>query len=385
MAVAVAALSAAGFSAGFTPGNVVALRVGETTNTTTLTANATVCFLDEYNPVSSNTLVQRIDLTYGTPNLFTVLGTAANFDGTIHVSNDNQYIIIGGYNCAPGTATPHLNDASVTPRIFARVKISDGSLDTSVKITTSAVTGVIRAATSPNGIDFYAGMYQTVSPNTSSVYYTNASMAGNATDILIPPSVFHSASPTYSVRDVLTYNNQLYFASGNLSAGRINGLYSIGTGFPTSANTNITTVCAGLYAASPTPGFFTAAMVQTAIESYTPNVAGGRFFSADSATARCLTKYTYDGSVWTQTGLFGGFTLQGIGCALGKSPSNTDVVFYSQATGNPNNRIYMVDRNTAAVSDVAQASTTSGVVYTLLRGLAFIPAATAHVDGWTLY
>jgi hypothetical protein len=368
-------------AAGFTAGNIVAVRVGYTTSTTTLTTAAAPVFLDEYNPVSSNSLVQRIDLTNATATPFTVSGTAAQFDGTIHVSADNKYLVVGGYACAVGTATPYTQDCSAINRVIAKIKLSDGSIDMSTKITSSGVTGLLRAVTSTNGTDFWVAMNQTVAPNFSTIYYTNPSLAGNAIDVLQPVTDFHSGSTTYSTRDVLTYNNNLYCVLGNISAGRINGLYQVGSGFPTNANNSLTTVTAGLYSQT-----ITLSMVQTAIESYTPNVSGGRFFAADAVAARSLIRWTYNGTSWTEGDQFGGATLAAIGCALGKDPSNNDVVFYTQGTGNPNNKLWMADRNTGAATEIAQGlATPTSQVYSLLRGLAFVPPAQAEVNGWSMY
>lgn len=376
--------SGSAMAAGFTPGNVVALRVGD--GNTALSTNAAPIYLDEFTPTSPGTLVQTIDVTTATATEVCLVGTFAssNFEGVISLSQDKQYVIIGAYACAVGTPSIQATTADNVNRVMARVKLSDGTVDTSIKVTTSVVTGNVRGAASTNGTDFYLANYQQAAPNDSNLYYTNASMAGDVIPVMAP-----STGTSHALRGVDIFNGQLYAMLGNLGTGNPNGLFAVATGVPNTASNPVTGV-PGLSGVSPFQNF-----EQFAIESYSPGVSGGRAWIADQVASQALTKWDYDGTNWTKTTNFGRTTgfpavvgaegsngLFTFGCALGQDSASNPVVFASVASANPNNSIRMMNRNDATTNQVvAQASTGSTTVATF-RGLVVVPAAVSAVRDW---
>lgn len=355
-------------AAAITPGNVVVLRVGD--GSATLSTAAFPSFLDEYtpgSPTTSGTLVQTIGLTTATANLFTNVGTfaASNLEGLISLSADRQYVVVGGYQCAVGQTTPYTSAADAIARVMAKVKISDGSVDTSIKITTSGVTGNIRGIASTDGSDMYAAMNQQASPNVSTIYYTNGTLAGNVVDILANPQTTY-ATPTYSMRSIGIFAGQLYGVMGNLTGTRPNGLYKAGVGIPTSANNLMTTVVASLFPFKN--------MEQFGFESMSPT-GSGRVFIGDQATADAITRWDFNSGGFTETANLGSTTIFTYGVALGQDSLGTPVVFAGGGSANPNNKIRRVDRNGGTAYDVAQSDSRSGN-FQIYRGIVVIPDAT---------
>lgn len=377
-------MATSAIAAGLTQGHVVALRVGD--NTTQNNTTTGRVFLDEFlttggtslSSVTSTTeLVQSIDvsaLANAGGSQFSLIGQeATNIEGMLNISNDNKYIVFGGYLVAPGTAgSIQFTSASVNNRGMARVKIADGSADFSLKLTSASITGNIRGAYSTNGNDFYAATFDTAS-GLGQLYYINSSMPiGSEIGMLGPPT----AGTVQAPRNVTGYQGNLYITQGNTGAGRSNGIYQVGSGFPTTDNQAQTTIVAGL---APFKN-----MEQFAFESLNAPTSG-RLWIADQATADSMTKWDLSAGTWTETGAnVGTQTIFTFGCALGKDVNNNDVVFATMGSANPNNSIRMINRNTAAVTYIAQFSTGATLVGTY-RGLVVVPPPPAEVKDWSKY
>lgn len=380
---ALLSITVGAFAGGFTPGNVVALRVGD--GAAAAATNASNIFLDEFTPAAPGTLVQSIGLTTATVNPVTLTHQmSTQLEGVINVSQDGRYIVVGAYGCAAGTATPASTTADSIHRVMVRVKLSDGSVDTSLNIAATTVTGALRSAYSTNGTDFYAATYQTASPNTSQIYYTNSSINGDAIPIMTPPPV------TPGLRSLGMFGGQLYTVFGISNNGAQNGLYAVGTGTPTTSNNAITTMAAGINTATAF-----ANMEQFAFESYVPGVSGRIWIGDQAATANgALTVWDYNGTAWSKTasnfGSLAGYPggvgsgIFTFGCALGQDTSANNVVFVTVGSANPNNSIRMVRRTDSSTNyTVSQASTGSTLVSTY-RGLVVVPPVTAVRD-WKKY
>ncbi len=90
-------------AASFSAGNLVVYRVG--TGAAALNNASTAVFLDEYTP--SGTLVQSIPLPTadsGANQTLTAAGNATS-EGLLTRSTDGSYIVLTGYDVAPGTAS----------------------------------------------------------------------------------------------------------------------------------------------------------------------------------------------------------------------------------------------------------------------------------------
>src|SRR5262245_5998952 len=84
----------------FTQGTLVVVRVGD--GSATIGTTATAVFLDEY--ATTGTLVQTIAMptaVSGSNKICTVKGTAVS-EASLTLSADGRYLLLGGYNKAPG-------------------------------------------------------------------------------------------------------------------------------------------------------------------------------------------------------------------------------------------------------------------------------------------
>src|SRR5438046_4359269 len=88
-------------ASGFTLGNLVVYRVGD--GSASLNASATPVFLDEFTP--SGTLVQSVAMptvVNGSNKKLTASGSATT-EGFLTRSADGRFIVLAGYDAAPGT------------------------------------------------------------------------------------------------------------------------------------------------------------------------------------------------------------------------------------------------------------------------------------------
>ncbi|RZK61047.1 MAG: hypothetical protein EOO59_06020, partial [Hymenobacter sp.] len=211
-------------TATFTPGNVAVVRVGD--GSAALTTAATAEFVDEYT--LSGTKVQSIALPTadnGTVRAFTNSGTATSDNLTR--SADGRYLLLAGYNAAPGTAGIV---TSTVPRLVARIG-ADGTVDTNTRITDAFSGTNIRTAVSTDGSNFY------VSGGNSGIRYLPFGNTGATTAL--------SGGTVVNFRILGLAGGNLYASS---ATGSNYGLNQIGTGLPTAAGATVT----------PLPGFPTA-------------------------------------------------------------------------------------------------------------------------------
>src|SRR6478752_7341822 len=101
LATAVALATASAIAAPFTPGNLVVLQIGDG-NTSVSGASVSV-FLKEFTVAGAP--VQTINIPDTTAGArLTVTGSSTS-SGHLSVSTNGQYILLGGFDLAPGTAS----------------------------------------------------------------------------------------------------------------------------------------------------------------------------------------------------------------------------------------------------------------------------------------
>ena len=142
----------------------------------------------------------------------TLTGNGVN-EGYLGLSGNGQFLTLGGYNIAPGTATPSSAAASATPRTIGLIKLSNGSVDTATAIS-SGTSGNIRSAATMDGTAFWA------SSSGANVGYLAYGAPTAATQLSTTPS---------NIRVTRILNNQLYVSSANTSPPLL-GLGTIGIG-----------------------------------------------------------------------------------------------------------------------------------------------------------
>ncbi len=172
-----------------TPGNMVAVRVGD--GVTPLTAAAAPVFLDEYTV--GGVLVQSIALpttSSGGQHACTQSGVSAT-EGIITQSVDGRYLMVTGFDAPPGTANVAATPSTSVPRVIARIGM-DGSVDTSTGLTNAFSLGALVSAVSPDGAEYWlvgstgsaatasGGVRHTVHGASSSTSVSSAILDGTA-------------------------------------------------------------------------------------------------------------------------------------------------------------------------------------------------------------
>lgn len=326
--------------AAFTAGNFVVYRVGN--GASALSAAAAPVFLDEYT--ASGTLVQSIAMPIadsGANQTLTSAGSSTT-EGFLTRSADGRFLLLGGYDAAPGTAALSGTTAAAVNRVVARIDAA-GNVDTTTTLGTAFSGGNIRGVASTNGTDIWA-----VGSNTGVVYTTfgatsSTVIANNATNL----------------RSVNIFDGQLYTSSG---AGTLR-LDTVGTGTPTTTGQTITAL-PGVSITATINGYFFADLSAA--------VAGvDTLYIADEASGAGLTKYSLVGGAWTLNGTIVAPTLRGLtgsvsGTNVSLIVSNATTISAFTDTSGYNGAL------TGSLTSIVTAGTN-----TAFRGVALAPAAAA--------
>jgi uncharacterized protein len=326
--------------AAFTAGNFVVYRVG--TGAAALTSAATAVFLDEYT--STGTLVQSIALPTtdsGANQSFTSAGSSTS-EGLLTRSADGRYLLLGGYDAAPGTATIAATTAAAVARVVARVDAA-GAIDTTTTLGTAFSTGNIRGVASTNGTDIWA-----VGSNTGVVYAT----FGATSSTLI-------ANNLTNMRSVNVFDGQLYVSSGS-GALRLD---TVGTGTPTVAGQTIAAL----------PGISTTATINSYFfADLSAAVAGvDTLYVADETGGAGLTKYSLVAGTWTLNGTIVAPTLRGLTGSVSGNNVSLIVANATAISGFTDTSGY-----NGALTGTLTAIVSAGV-NTNFRGVALAPVAAA--------
>ena len=332
----------------FTPGNFVAVRVGD--GSATLTSAAAPVFLAEYTP--TGTLVQTIPLPTAdaSPNFsFTNSGTAGS-DDNLTRSADGRYLVLTGYDATPGTAAVTGTTAAATNRLIGRVG-ADGTFDTSTRISDAFSATNFRSAASADGTTFYAA------GGNSGIRYLPFGNAG--------PTTALSTGAVANFRAINIFGGNLYVSS---AANPNYGVNQIGTGLPTAAGAAVTLLPGFPTASGPSPyGIYFADLSATV-----PGL--DVVYVADDNTNGGIQKWSLVNNTWTLNGTIGGSTtalLRGItGTATGSS-----VRLLASGGGG----IYAVadnaGYNAAPSTSALPAPLVTPAANTAFRGIALAPVA----------
>jgi hypothetical protein len=321
------------YAATFTPGNLVVVRVG--TGAVALNNQSTATFLDEYTP--AGVYVQTITLptaASGGSAALTLQGTSTS-EGFLEFCPNAPYLTLGGYNVAPGTATPGTVAASTINRVVGRVDMS-GNVDTTTAINTGT-SGNIRSVTSDNGLQFW------VSSSSASVGYVSALGASSALQL--------SATAPTNIRVTRDVNGQLYITS---ASGTFLGLGTLGSGLPTTAG--------------QTPSLLNGFPTTTGPSPYDFFLSGNDAWVADDRTtgAGGIQHWTLSGGLWSLS-----YTLAPSGTTgvrgLAVDLSGTSPILFGTTTDNK--IVEFVDTGSGATPTFIL----TGASNTALRGLVLIP------------
>jgi len=328
-------------AAPFTAGNLVVYRVGD--GAAALASNATAVFLDEYT--TAGVLVQSIAMPIAAagPNLALTASGTATTEGFLSRSQDGVYLVVPGYDAAPGTAG--VTTSTTIARVMGRVD-SSAAINTTSSYVDATTSGNIRSTASLDGSRFWA------SGSTQGVRTVALGGSGAATLV---------STTATNLRQIGIFGSQLYIGSG---AGTIR-MGTVGSGTPITTGNTMTAL----------PGFPTAA--PTAVNGYLfadldAGVAGvDTLYVADEGN-NVISKWCLVSGTWTARGTVVLTTARGLtGTVSGSTvalyatggAAGTPVVTITDSSG------YNANLTGAVTTIVATAGTNRA-----FRGIVMAPA-----------
>ena len=342
--IALISLCPALWAAAFTPGNLVVVRVG--TGTATLSSAATAAFVDEYTP--AGVLVQSIALPTAAsgPNRKLTLSGTATSEGALALSVDGKYLLLAGYDAAPGTASITSSSAASVNRVVARAA-PDGTVDTTTALTDFSTGSNPRSAVSTDGTALW------VAGGAGGARYATF---GGTTSVQL-------STTTTNLRVLGIYTGQLYTSSASGSTR----LATIDGGLPTTAGQTIVNL----------PGFPTSGGSPYGFFFATLGAGPGpdTVYVADDSSGAGLQKYSLVGGSWT---LNGTIVIANLRAVTGRVAGSTVTLYAASGTSTAagGGAIYTYT-DTAGYNAAPSGTVTTlatAATNTTFRGLAFAPA-----------
>lgn len=362
-------------AAAFTGDNLVIYRVGPGSGAGgSVDDSATQVFLDEYT--LTGTLVQSIPMpttVSGLNKRLTATGSASS-EGLLTRSTNGLYLVLAGYNAAPGTQGGVLvggtaGDIAIgnshpvlVNRVVARVDHA-GNVDTTTALTdaytgTAASVANVRGVTSTNGTDIW--LTGTGTPSSSAgIRYTTLG-ATTSTQL--------STTPT-NLRGANIFDGQLYVSA---STGTTR-MAAVGIGTPTTSGQTTTNLPGFTTTGSPYAFYFA---------DLTGTVAGVDTLYVAFEISDEIQKWSLVGGSWTMNGSYAlsnptgltGFTTPSTSSVTLFATNVTDLYTVTDTSG----------YNVAPTGTVTSIATrpVSNIVF---RGVAFAPlsptAASSLISG----
>lgn len=336
----------------FTAGNLAIVRIGD--GTTPVSGTAYQISIVEYTTTGT--------ATGAATTLSSVsLSASATSEGALTLSADRNYLALAGYQAATGTAT--VNGATANANRVAVLIPASGTanVSTTAPQATNYNANNVRGAVTSNGTDVWMCGTGTAG-TTGGVRYKTVNTSTDGVQIATAPT---------NARTVNIFNNQLYLSTGSTPIG----IYSVGTGLPTSA---IGGAATSLFTSGGSPYAFLIYDVNT---DGTPDL----IYIADDGTGSTggIRKYSFESGTWTDRGCMqaGGIStatgtpVRGL-CGVRNNTSGSVTLY---ATGSTN--AYSVTDATAfnaAPTATLTSIVASGTGY-VFRGIAFTPGAVVPV------
>lgn len=272
LGLTISSLSPGAHGGAFTGGDIAVYRVGD--GVSGLVNTGAQVFIDEYSP--TGTLVQSIAVPANTTTGLVASGTASS-EGLLSRSADGLALLFTGYSSAIPAASSLSGTTSASVNRVVAILNQAGTLDASTRLSDFASGNNPRSVASTNGTDIW------VAGGAGGILYTTK---GSATSTVLNSTQGNN-------RQVGIFNNQLY-VSAAAGTGVVR-LSTVGTGTPTTTGQTIT----GLPGISATASFnaFFFADIDTGVSGL------DTLFVADEAAG--LSKFSFDGTIWTARGVVG--------------------------------------------------------------------------------
>lgn len=241
ISLAVMGLSVSSAVAGFTPGNVVTVRVGDGTGTVPFDSNrfAQPIFLDEYN-ATTGLLVASLAIPSTGPLAMTLTARNDDHDGHINLSDDGKYLTLGGYRALPGAAYPVSATSTAVPRVAAVVS-GDWGVDTSTALTDAYGGATINAVMTDGTHLWTAGNSgAAAAPLSGGLRYVPSIGSSTSINISQTQAVGGALAPD-GLRNARINNGQIYINTASQGSFTNRGVFTTSVALPTPAtNTPIT-------------------------------------------------------------------------------------------------------------------------------------------------
>jgi hypothetical protein len=257
---------AAGAASDFSAGDLVVYRVGDGTTAITGNAAAAPVSLDQFSPTGAD---QTPSLSLPLP---VTAAADATSEGLLTLSTDGTTLVAGGYDAPVGTASVA---TSSVPRLAVEVDAA-GDVDTST-VAGQYPTTNLRSVATVDG---------------SRLWLSGA--AGGVTTELKGGTTGTQLSTTSNMRAVEIYGSQVYASTATGQTG----IYAIGSGLPTSGETQ--TQLPGLDSGSGSSATSPYAFVLFH-EGSEPGSAPDTAYVADTNAG--IEKWVLEGSTWEVEGL----------------------------------------------------------------------------------
>ena len=352
------ALPTTGWSAPFTPGNIVIARVGD--GSAALTSAAIDVFLDEYTPAGVFVQTVLLPTAVSGNNLPLTAAGSSTSELQLTRSVDGHYLALTGYGTTPGTPTVATSVSTDVVRVIGLIG-ANGSINTTTTLGSAFSGASIRSAATVDGSSFYAA------GGNSGLQYI--ALGGS-----MPTQI--NTAPT-NLRVVNIFAGNLYVTSG--SSPYI-GLSQVSTGLPTTGPQTVTLL------PGPVDGGTGASPYAFYFADLSPTVAGNDVvYVADDriTSAGGIQKWSLVGSTWVLNGTIAGSATSAI---RGLNGSTTGTTVTLAATSS-NALFFLSDNAGYNVAPSITALPTALVTApsnTAFRGVAFAPTfATPTIVSFT--
>ncbi len=282
----VVAPAAPAHAAGFSSGSLVVERIGDG-STTLSNASAAISVLEV---TTSGSLSQTITLPSSGTTPQTDSGSASS-NGYLNTyfSGGVGYVSVPGLNLATGTVSAAGLNVKVNSTLDATGNVINRTL-----FPTGGPTGTppspfsgnnYRSSIATSGSTFYATGNSSGSPVTGGAWYFDGTAFTQVSST--------ATGQVTNLRNVEIYNNQLFFSTGS---GTTRGVYSIGSGLPTTSGQTATSFI-NMGPVAEAYGFL---LFDTNNDS-TLDLA----YVADdrtTVTAGGINRFDFSGGAWSQTG-----------------------------------------------------------------------------------
>jgi hypothetical protein len=273
-------------AAGFSSGSLVVERIGDG-STTLSNASAAISVLEV---TTSGSLSQTITLPSSGTTPQTDSGSASS-NGYLNTyfSGGVGYVSVPGLNLATGTVSAAGLNVKVNSTLDATGNVINRTL-----FPTGGPTGTppspfsgnnYRSSIATSGSTFYATGHSSGSPVTGGAWYFDGTAFTQVSST--------ATGQVTNLRNVEIYNNRLFFSTGS---GTTRGVYSIGSGLPTTSGQTATSFI-NMGTSAEAYGFV---LFDTNNDS-TLDLA----YVADdrtTVTAGGINRFDFSGGVWSQTG-----------------------------------------------------------------------------------